>query len=202
MALRPAPPLAPPAGLDWCRAAFAYEGVGRELIARLKYRNARSALPWLATVLAALAPVEVDVITWVPTSRPRRRARGFDQSELLARAVARHLQRPCRRLLHRGGGPPQTGHDAASRRVGPPLSIRRWPPPHVMLVDDVVTTGATLAVAAAVLKRAGAARVSAVAAARTPLSCPKTSPEYPTTMCWSECADACSAPGGDVWRSP
>ena len=90
--LRPAPSLAVPAGLVACRALLAYDGPGRDLVARLKYRNARSVLPWLATGMAALtvaAGDEVDVVTWAPTTGQRRRERGFDQAELLARRVAR-----------------------------------------------------------------------------------------------------------------
>jgi predicted amidophosphoribosyltransferase len=112
-----------------------------------------------------------DVVTWVPTSPARRRSRGFDQAELLARRVARRLDIAARPLLVHDAGAPQTGRSAAERRIGPPLAVRRHArvPPHVLLVDDVVTTGATLSAAARALRRAGATQVSAVAAARTPL---------------------------------
>jgi predicted amidophosphoribosyltransferase len=166
-ATRPAPALPPPPGVDRCVALLAYEGVGREVVARLKYRNARSALPWLATGMAALvAGDEVDAVTWVPTTAARRRARGFDQGRLLARAVARRLGVPCRPLLRRLPGPPQTGASRAERLRGPRLVARRPPPRRVLLVDDVVTTGATLAAAARALRAAGDVRVTAVAAAR------------------------------------
>jgi predicted amidophosphoribosyltransferase len=142
------------------------------LVARLKYRNARSALRWLALSMAALVdPTAVDLVTWVPTTGDRRRQRGFDQAELLARAVARRLGLPCRRLLVRGSGPPQTGRSLADRRVGPVLaaSRRRVPAARVLLVDDVITTGTTITVAASALRTAGFAHVCVVAAARTPL---------------------------------
>src|SRR5437667_11417916 len=90
---RPAPaaPGPPPPELDWWVAAFAYEGAVREALARVKYRNARSALPALATALAdrlgRSANGPVDVVTWPPTTAPRRRQRGFDQAEHLARAM-------------------------------------------------------------------------------------------------------------------
>ncbi|HUR17699.1 MAG TPA: phosphoribosyltransferase family protein [Acidimicrobiales bacterium] len=157
-----------PAGLDSFAALMRYEGAGREIVARLKYRNARSALAWLAGGMAALVePGEVDVVTWVPTTPSRRRQRGFDQGRLLASAVAARLHRPCRRLLRRQEGPPQTGRSRSERLQGPELSVRFWRPPHrVLLVDDVVTTGATMAAAASALRQAGAGTVHAVSAAQ------------------------------------
>ena len=172
--LRPAPPAAPPAGVDWWASLLVYEGEARELVARLKYRNARAALPWLAAGMAGLvvaAGEAVDVVTWAPTTPTRRRVRGFDQAELLARAVAARLRRPARRLLARPAGLPQTGRAAAARREGPPLSAR-WPASggwSVLVVDDVTTTGATLTAAARALRAAGFARIVAVTAGRTPL---------------------------------
>ncbi|MDP9070383.1 MAG: ComF family protein, partial [Actinomycetota bacterium] len=67
--LRPPPALPPPGGVTSCAALLAYEGVGRELVARLKYRNARCLVPWLAAGMAALARrAGGDVVTWVPTT--------------------------------------------------------------------------------------------------------------------------------------
>ncbi|MCU1451511.1 MAG: hypothetical protein JWP02_3681, partial [Acidimicrobiales bacterium] len=101
-------------------AALSYTGVGREVVARLKYRNARTVLPALVSAVAALVdPGSVDVVTWAPTSAVRRRERGFDQAGLLARGVARRLRRPCRALLVRHPGPAQTGRPGRDRREGP-----------------------------------------------------------------------------------
>src|SRR5438105_14305900 len=98
-ALRPAPSLPPPPGVDGCFALLAYEGVGRELVARMKYRNLRVALPGLARAAAGLVPVgAADVVTWAPTTGARRRRRGFDHAELIARSVGGVLGVPCRRL--------------------------------------------------------------------------------------------------------
>ena len=168
-ALRRAPALPAPPGVDSCTALLEYEGVGRELVARLKYRNARAAVPGLARALAAIADRRaVDVVTWAPTTVARRQARGFDQAELLARGVARALRLPCRGLLHRDRGPAQTGRALEDRRAGPSFFPRGPAPARVLLVDDVVTTGATVAAAAGALRSAGAGRVHVLTAARTP----------------------------------
>ena len=168
--LRPAPELLLPAGLDGCRALLSYEGVGRELVARLKYRNARSAVGPLARAMAGLVDrAVVDVVTWAPTTPARRRERGFDQARLLARAVAWRLGRPCRALLRRAPGPAQTGRTLDARRAGPVFTSSGRVPARVLLVDDVVTSGATVSAAATALRRGGATGVWVVAAARTPL---------------------------------
>jgi ComF family protein len=169
--LEPAPALPAPLGIDRCVAVLAYEGAGRELVARLKYRNARSTIRWLAARMAALVDArDVDVVTWVPTTAARRRRRGFDQAELLARSIARQLHRPCRRMLTRGDGPPQTGRSLQQRRAGPVLEAKpTGHTPRVLLVDDVITTGTTITVAARALQASGVKHVAVVAAAGTPL---------------------------------
>jgi predicted amidophosphoribosyltransferase len=168
--LRPAPVLPAPPGVDACTAVLAYDGAARELVARLKYRNHRTALAGLAASMAASVVHRPDVVTWAPTTADRRRARGFDHAELLARSVAGELRRPCRPLLLRRPGPAQTGLSLVDRRVGPNLvavtGLRV--PRHVLVVDDVVTSGATMAVAAAALRAVGVRRVDVLAAARTP----------------------------------
>jgi ComF family protein len=171
--LQAAPDAPVPRGVDAWVAPFAYAGVVREVVARVKYRDAHCAVTWLARAMAGAVEVTVreagvDVVTWAPTTVARRRQRGFDHAELLARSVARGLSVPARSLLRREPGPPQTGLAAAARRRGPVFAAAGRTPRSVLLVDDVATTGATLAAAAAALRGAGAQRVVAVTAARTP----------------------------------
>ncbi|HEX5586764.1 MAG TPA: phosphoribosyltransferase family protein, partial [Acidimicrobiia bacterium] len=118
---------------------------------------------------------DVTTVTWAPTTPQRRRDRGFDPAELLARHVARRLSLPCSALVCRLPGPPQTGLAASARRVGPRFApardraaARRTFGAAVLVVDDVATTGATLTASAVALRAAGARRVVALTAARTP----------------------------------
>jgi len=156
-------------------AAMPFDGVARRVLLALKYRNRRAAARSLAVLVVARLRLRagaargVDVVTWAPTGPERVRARGYDQAELLAREVARELGVPCRRLLHRAHGEPQTGRDRIARLVGPRYRARPGRgDQRVLVVDDVVTTGATLRAAAAALAAAGWAQVLVAAVAATP----------------------------------
>jgi competence protein ComFC len=174
-----------PPGLDSCRALLVYDGPARQLVTNLKYRNDRRVVSWLVEAMATLLePSPTAVVTWVPTTPERRRRRGFDQAGLLARGLARRWDVPCLDLLVRDPGPPQTGRSLSERQSGIAVRLKPDRPRRqarqaglpgvsgrqVVLVDDVVTTGATLRDAATVLRRGGASSVVGVALARTPRS--------------------------------
>jgi predicted amidophosphoribosyltransferase len=173
--LRPAPAAGPPPGVEWWVSAFAYEGVLRELVAKVKYRGARAGWAGLGEALAATVAetagaADLHIVTWPPTTAARRRQRGFDQAEWLARRVADELSLPARRLLRRLPGPAQTGRDRRARAedgpafaASPAAGCMR-----LLVVDDVATTGTTLASAADALRAAGAVMVAGATAARTP----------------------------------
>jgi ComF family protein len=159
---------------DGVLVAAPFSGRVRDVLLGFKYRNRRAIAGHLAGLLVnrlVATGARVDVVTWAPTSQRRRRERGFDQAELVARHVARQLGVPCRRLLERAGPDvgPQTGRDRLARLHAPAFRAHpHVPRRRVLLVDDVVTTGATLREGAAVLQRAGAVAVVPAAFAATP----------------------------------
>ncbi len=143
-------------------AALPFTGRVRQVVLGLKYRNRRAVGRHLAGLIvnrlvALHAYQDVDVVTWAPTSARRRRERGFDQGELLARTVARQLGLPCRRLLDRQGEGTQTGKGRSERLQGPVFVARPdVAGQRVLVIDDVVTTGSTLLSAAGALEERGA----------------------------------------------
>ena len=160
----------PPDGLDSMHAAFIYEGPVRKLIHRLKYESVRAAAVPLARQMAYLPSGEEEIIVPVPTDPKRERKRGFNQSGVLARHIADELgmQMECalvRVELRR----PQTGLTAGERKenlvgcmaAGDAVNGKR-----VLLVDDVVTTGATISAAARAVRLAGARSICVFAAVR------------------------------------
>ena len=154
-------------------APVAYEGPGRDLIRALKFRGALSLARDMAAIAVASAPDGLlrGALVPVPLHPVRLRRRGFNQAAVLADGIGRMTGlAPCDCLRRRGPGPPQVGRGRGARLAGPAGSIeaRARVPPVALIVDDVVTTGATIAACAAALRQAGTSEVAAIAFARTP----------------------------------
>jgi competence protein ComFC len=160
--------------LEWCAA---YTGVARAALHALKYDGERRLVGPLGSLLAARwhrAGVGAELVTWVPVHDARRRDRGFDQAELLAREAARRLGLPVAGLLERRrttAAQHALGRGARRINVGGVFGVSRRAEPVVagrwiLVIDDVITTGATIAAAAQALDAAGALAVGALAVAR------------------------------------
>lgn len=157
----PSAPAGECAGVDRVIARWAYEGIPRELILDLKIRGARLCAGALAdgmTEVVRSVGVIGSVISWVPGRRTDTRVRGFDHAGLLAGAVARRIGLPCAPLLLRRTNPPdQTLLSAEARRLNLQGVFAARPcTERVIVVDDLVTTGATASACAHALREAGA----------------------------------------------
>jgi ComF family protein len=157
------------AGVGPVSWAAPYEGVARELVGALKFQRRVGLAAVLAESIAiALGPCPPTIaVVAVPAAPARRRSRGFDPAELIARALAARLGLAPAAPLRRADGPRQVGRRRAERLLAPP---RIWPvadaPERVLLVDDVLTTGATLQACAVALHRSGATEIRASVFAR------------------------------------
>ena len=157
-------------------APFAYEGAARALVRALKFDGAERVAGTMGAQIAATAgdgPFAGVTLVPVPLDPRRRRRRGYNQAELLARAVAARRGCVVADCLERTGSRgTQVGRGRSERLTALDGAVRVRPgtavPSRALLVDDVMTTGATLAACAAVLRAAGAADVAAVTYARTP----------------------------------
>jgi ComF family protein len=144
-----------------------YTPLVKEVVHALKFARAQSAAKDVAAAMVdCIEPATGMVISHVPTVPARVRLRGYDQAALIARELARLTGIPYVPLLARTGGSRQVGHTRLERRKQMEQAFRLLGTPqqytHVLLVDDVLTTGATCEAAARTLRQAGARRVSAV----------------------------------------
>ena len=162
-----------------CAAPLWYEGAVRDSLLRYKFSGRACYAETYGRLLAGCAAAELsgrfDTVTWVPVSRKRMRQRGYDQAELLARAMCRlWAEEPVRLLQKTLDNPAQSGLSSAEARRANVLGVYEAVSPaalagkRVLLVDDILTTGSTLGECARVLRLAGAAEVvcAALAAGR------------------------------------
>ncbi len=147
-----------------------YEAYAKKLVRVLKYHFATEAAKIMATAMAEVLPFlepSRPLLVPIPTATSRRRTRGFDQSELLAKHIAAKTGWKMGSVLTRRGQSRQVGSKKAQRltQLQNALVVRRPAEvknQHVIVVDDVVTTGATIEAAAQALRAAGASSVNAV----------------------------------------
>ena len=152
-----------------CVSPLNYEGDVRASLLRYKFGGATGYAKVYGRLVAGTVRAELageyDLVTWVPLSRRRLRERGYDQARLLARSTAKELGLPLTPTLSGTG-------DAAKRRAniagayrmktGADVTGKR-----ILLMDDIVTTGATLSECARVLGKAGAEQVVCATVARS-----------------------------------
>ena len=162
----------PPLAL--CLSALYYTGDVQKSLLRYKFHGAAAYCRIYGELMDACLrehDVHPDVVTWVPLSRRRLRKRGYDQAELLAREVAGRRGIPCERMMEKTrNNPAQSGTRSPEERrknvEGVYRAITDCTAVQVLLVDDIVTTGATLSAAAQVLYDAGAIEVTGLTLAR------------------------------------
>lgn len=161
---------------DRAASVFRFEGEARELVNAFKFRERLDVrddfVDFLeATVLTRFKTEEIDVVTAIPSTLSHRLLRGFNPSAFLAEPLAKRLAKPYRDLLRRIGHPKhQSGLCEEERRTNVigTFKARRGPTGRtVLLIDDVMTTGATLSEAAKTLKEAGWERVWTASMARS-----------------------------------
>jgi ComF family protein len=158
--------------VDRVIAPWLYEDAPRRLILGLKLRGRRDAATPLTAAMATAAitgGLTADVLTWVPGRRRDTRRRGFDHAELLAQGLGSRLGLPVAPLIHRVSDPPdQTSltREQRHKNLAGVFEGTTSGPFRVAIVDDLVTTGATLTACAAALRATGTMVVEAVVGCR------------------------------------
>ena len=156
--------------LDGVICASAYRDRVKDLITLLKYSHQREAAIVLGRIITRkVDPTSFDVVTSIPVASSRLRLRGYNQSELIAKEVSQQLRLPYLSLLRRVKNIQQVGKSRNERlsQVEGVFAVHHSPIHlRVLVVDDVLTTGATLNEAAGILKRAGARSVWGAVGAR------------------------------------
>lgn len=162
---------------DIARAAYVFDGPARDLLHRFKYDDFRACAGFFSRALLQLPSAvrwkgHFDLVMAVPLHHVRKRDRGFNQSELLARKLAAGLGIPYSRPVYRRyNTPSQTNlsREARTQNLDGAFALRRGADiagKRVILVDDVFTTGSTANEISRLLKANGAARIAVVTATR------------------------------------
>ena len=163
--------------VDECFSVLRYEGDVRKSLHRYTFGGVSAYAGCYAKLLAECIEVNAiyaDVVTWAPLSARRLRERGYDQARLLAEGAAEYMETPCLPLLKkRRHNAAQSGTKSADERRKNVRGVYAYAGNTpldgmtVLLVDDIVTTGATLDECAGVLRKAGAAEILALTLACT-----------------------------------
>ena len=163
--------------VEACVSPLFYEGDVRRSLLRYKFGGMSLYAPKYARLMEKCISenaMDFDLIAWVPVSRKRLKKRGYDQAMLLAQELSASLRIPCPQLLVKtADNPPQSVTGSAEKRRSNVSGVYRVVDPflikdqNVLIVDDIVTTGATLNECARVLKAAGAKKIYAAALARS-----------------------------------
>lgn len=163
--------------VDECFSVLRYEGDVRKSLHRYKFGGISAYAGCYAKLLAECIEdnaIYADVVTWAPLSARRLRERGYDQARLLAEGAAEYMETPCLPLLKkRRHNAAQSGTKSADERRRNVRGVYAYAGNTpldgmtVLLVDDIVTTGATLDECAGVLRKAGAAEILALTLACT-----------------------------------
>lgn len=150
-------------------APLYYDDRARRAVLDLKFHGRTGGLDCFGELLADCAaasfPGQFDTVTWVPVSRERKRERGYDQAYELCRAACRFWDvEPVETLRKVWHNPPQSGIHEPEKRRANVLGVYEPVPQHIwgrriLLIDDVLTTGATVGECARVLRENGAAEV-------------------------------------------
>ena len=159
------------------RAVVWYKGKAKEAIRQLKFRHRPDLASGMGDMMARLVlPRSFDLVTFVPMTRKSRKQRGYNQAQLLAREVAFICALPCYSLLEKTGENPsqhtlgRTERLTNAKGLYRAAHLEKIKGQRILLIDDVITTGSTLASCAEELQKAGAKEIGCLAFAYTGLT--------------------------------